>query len=135
MNIRFFKLAMLVSTILITILHGIVFFTAQTVGSAFLMLVQSSENNLPTLTSGFSLPFLGAIAPGSLDPVESAWWVVLLWTACFMSPWLALLWSWRAPVLEASVSRWLVVMSIYLPFLAILVVLVIAGLVAAVAPI
>jgi hypothetical protein len=131
MNIGSFKIALLAATSLLTIFLGILFFLAPSVGSAYLMITQTSMSDQPSLTAVFSLPMLRATMPGSLDPTETVWWVALLWTLFFAIPWATLVWSWRGSSLETCLARWQVAMAIYLPFLAIIMALVFAGIVVA----
>jgi hypothetical protein len=104
------------------------YLTAPQLGSVYLALVAPFGNELPMMTSGFSLPMLRVHpAEPSLMPIDAGW-VSVVWGAIIMTPIVIMLWSITAPNMADSLVRWSAGFMLYLPAVLCLAIAIILGL-------
>ena len=80
MNLRNFRIIVLLTSLLGTTAFVVLFAAAPYVGSAHSMLVSDDADNLPALTVSFSLPLLRQHAANPFSETGSAPWVWAVWT-------------------------------------------------------
>lgn len=128
MSLATFRIFVVLSAVLLTVMVGVGFFAAPEIGSAYLMIVGSTGNDLPALTAALSIPLL-RIGPD--DPHErpvTKPWVGFVWFLLGFSPAILATWAFRASTMEDALARWVAGLSIYMPCFGAVALAVIAGL-------
>lgn len=105
------------------------FLAAPQLGSAFQRLIGPLGTDLPAPTVDVALPLL-RVAPGGghQEPVTSPG-AAAVWLLVVLGPWAGFAWACRAPDVPAALARWVVALSVYVPFVAATAAAVLLGLV------
>ncbi len=128
MTLRTLRIALASSALLAFAVAFFAFLAAPELGSAYKGLIGPLGSNLPRPTVDVALPLI-RVAPGGPhgDPVTSAG-AAAVWLLVVLGPWAGLAWTLRAPDVPQALARWVVALSIYLPFVAAVVSVVLFGL-------
>ncbi len=129
MTLRTLRVALTASALLAFSVALFAFLAAPELGSAYQRLVGPVGRDLPAPTVDVALPLL-RVAPGGPHqaPVTSPG-AAVVWLLVVLGPWAGFAWAFRAPDVPAALARWVVALSIYVPFVAGVAGLVLLGLV------
>lgn len=128
MSLVMTRAAIFASSALLVAVALVCFFGGPGVGSAYLGFTQTAGMEFPLLTKYVSLPMLRIDAASAHDrPVDKPWGT-LVWALLGLTPVALAGWAVRSSSTETVVIRWVVGLSLYLPFVFLVVAIVVVGL-------
>jgi hypothetical protein len=128
-SLRALRIALATAAFLAFAVALFAFLAAPQLGSAYQRLIGPLGTDLPVPTVVVALPLL-RIAPGGphQEPVTSPG-AAAVWLCLVFGPWAGFAWALRAPDVATALTRWVVALSIYVPFAAAFAAVVLLGLV------
>ncbi len=129
MSLRALRIALATATFLAFAVALFAFLAAPWLGSTYQKLIGPLGADLPVPTVDVALPLL-RVAPGGphREAVTSAG-AAAVWLLVVLGPWAGLAWTFRAPDAPTALARWVVALSIYVPFVSAIAAAVFLGLV------
>jgi hypothetical protein len=127
-SLRTLRIALATAAFLAFAVALFAFLSAPWVGSAYQGLIGPVGADLPVPTLDVALPLL-RVAPGgphaesATSPGAAAVWLLVV-----LGPWAAFAWAFRASDVPTALARWVVALSIYVPFVVAMAAAVLLGL-------
>lgn len=129
MSLRTLRIALATAAFLVCAVALCAFLLAPQLGSAYQRLIGPLGTDLPVPTVDVALPLLRVAAGGPhAEPVTSPG-AAAVWLLVVFGPWAVLAWALRAQDVPTALARWVVALSIYVPFVAAIAAAVLLGLV------
>ena len=129
MSLRTLRIALATAAFLVFAVALSAFLAAPQLGSAYQRLIGPLGTDLPVPTVDVALPLL-RVAPGG-PHAESATssGAAVAWLLVVLGPGGGFAWAFRAPDVPTALARWVVALSVYVPFVAAVAAVVLLGLV------
>ena len=118
MSLRSLRIALTASTFLIFGVAVLAFLAAPRIGSIYARALGPAGEILPIPTLKVALPLL-RVAPGAThaEPVTTPA-AAAVWALVVLGPWAVLVFTLRGPDVASALARWVVGLSVHLPFVA-----------------
>jgi hypothetical protein len=118
MSLRTLRIALTASTLIVFGVALLAFLVAPQIGSIYQRAVGPVGAMLPFPTVKVALPLL-RVAPGlSLPEPVTTPAAAAVWALVVLGPWAVLVFTLRGPDVASALARWVIALSIYLPFVA-----------------
>ena len=128
MSLRTLRIALATAAFLFSAVALFAFLAAPELGSAYKGLIGPLGSDLPRPTVDVALPLLRVAPGGPHQEAVTSPAAAVAWLLVVFGPWAGFAWTFRAPDVPTALARWVVALSIYLPFVAAVVSVVLLGL-------
>lgn len=129
MSLRALRFALATAAFLVFVVALSAFLAAPELGSAYQRLIGPLGTDLPAPTLDVALPLLRVAAGGPHAESVTSPGAAMVWLLVVLGPWAGLAWALRAPDVPTALARWVVALSIYVPFVGAIAAAVLLGLV------
>jgi hypothetical protein len=127
--LRTLRIALATAALLFSAVAAFAFLAAPELGSAYTGLIGPVGTDLPAPTVDVALPVLRVAPGGPHQEAVTSPGAAVVWVLVVFGPWAGFAWMFRAPDVPIALVRWVVALSIYLPFVAAVAAAVLLGLV------
>jgi hypothetical protein len=128
-SLRTLRIALATAAFLASAVALLAFLAAPRLGSAYQSLIGPLGSDLPLPTVDVALPLLRVAPGGPHGEAVTSPGAAVVWLLVVLGPWAGFAWAFRAPDVPMALARWVVALSIYVPFVTAVAAAVLLGLV------